>query len=98
VVLRAAVEREAVIGTLRDLDEDYETGKISEADHNQMRDQLRARAVALLREEREGPKPEPTPSAAFCTQCGASLRAGDPFCAQCGTRAHMHDAEDGGAA
>ena len=97
-ILRATVEREAVIGTLRDLDEDYETGKLSEADHAQMRDELRARAVALLREEREGSKREPTESAAFCAQCGASLRSGDRFCAQCGASLPATDAAGGGAA
>jgi len=95
-LLRAALEREAVIGTLRDLEEDFETGKLSEEDHAQMRDQLRSRAMELLREEREGPKPVAAPRAAFCTECGAGLRVQDKFCAQCGTRV-ANAGPDGGS-
>jgi hypothetical protein len=81
-------EREALYASIRDLEHDFETGKISESDHSAMRDELRARAVALLRRERETTRATPaaqTPGAkAACAGCGAERRAGDRFCAQCG--------------
>jgi hypothetical protein len=54
--LRAAAlsrERESVVESLRDLDDDFETGKLAAADYERMRAELRARALELLRLERE---------------------------------------------
>jgi len=48
-----AAERELLYDSIRDLDHDFETGKIAEADYQQMRDELRGQAIALLRTERE---------------------------------------------
>ena len=45
-------ERDALYASIRDLDHDFETGKIAEDDHHVLRDELRARAMALLRAER----------------------------------------------
>ncbi len=45
-------EREALYEAIRDLDHDFETGKLSEGDHARLRDEFRARALALLEEER----------------------------------------------
>jgi len=94
-----AREREALYESIRDLDHDHETGKVSETDWSAMRAELRARAVALLREEREaqaaGPgrgsgEPPPdhgaAPDGAGCDACGAGIRPGDRFCARCGER------------
>jgi hypothetical protein len=47
-----AVQRESVYAAIRDLDEDLETGKLSEADHARFEAELRARAAALLEKER----------------------------------------------
>ena len=46
-------EREALYAAIRDLEHDHETQKIDDEDYAVMRDDLRSRAVALLREERE---------------------------------------------
>lgn len=85
VVSAAAHEREAVYGAIRDLDDDFETGKLTEDDYRSSRRELRARAVALLREERaaESPSPEPEPPPA-CPECSAATTAAARFCAQCG--------------
>ena len=86
VVSDAAYEREAVYAALRDLDHDFETGKLSEDDYGTSRRDLRARAVALLRAEREGqatPAPEPA-APPSCGQCGAAAADDARFCAQCG--------------
>jgi hypothetical protein len=79
-------EREALYDAIQDLDHDYETGKIEEADHRSLREELRARAVALLRAERAG---EAAPKLAAagppaCAACGAASREGDRFCSHCG--------------
>jgi hypothetical protein len=84
-------EREAVYAALRDLEHDHETAKVSDEDYALMRQELRARAAALLRAEAEAPRPgalrPPAPlaaPAAGCRSCGAAPRPGDRFCARCG--------------
>ncbi len=47
----AASERDALYEAIRDLDHDFETGKVSAEDHDRLRAELRARAVELLRAE-----------------------------------------------
>jgi hypothetical protein len=88
VLSPAALEREAVMRSLLDLDEDFETGKLEAEDHVRLRDELRARAVALLRAERRAEAPaEPRAAAAErCPGCDGAVRAGDRFCSTCGTR------------
>jgi hypothetical protein len=83
--LPAARERESIYTAIRDLEHDHETGKIAEADYTSMRDELLARAVALLREEREGAvDAEKRSSPPCCAACGAEVRATDCFCSGCG--------------
>ncbi|MDJ0868390.1 MAG: zinc ribbon domain-containing protein [Myxococcota bacterium] len=56
-------EREAVYAALRDLEHDHETGKLSDADHARMRQELRARAATLIQAERDASQATtPTPS------------------------------------
>lgn len=50
---RARREREALYEDIRDLDHDFETGKVAEEDYRALRDELRLRAVGLLREEQQ---------------------------------------------
>jgi hypothetical protein len=49
---RAADQRGSVLTAIRGLDDDFETGKLTEADYREMRQTLRAEAVELLRVER----------------------------------------------
>ena len=83
-------ERESLVVAIRDLDHDYETGKVAEEDWRVFREELRARAMALLREEhdaaaRERPPLARAPSAAAaCAACGTGSRPGDRYCSQCG--------------
>ena len=48
-----AAEREALYETIRDLDHDFETGKVESGDYERMRGELRTEAIALLKRERE---------------------------------------------
>ncbi len=53
VASAAARERAALIATIRDLDHDLETGKLSAEDHARWRGQMFEQAAALLARERE---------------------------------------------
>jgi hypothetical protein len=78
-------EREAIYAAIRDLEHDHETGKIAETDYRSMREELRARAVALLRREREGAVVlEERSASPRCPSCEAEVRVGDRFCSRCG--------------
>ncbi|MCP3984900.1 MAG: hypothetical protein GY723_10960 [bacterium] len=82
----AGRERDAVVAALRDLDHDFETGKVEEEDYGTLRNDLRARAIELMREERSPRAPvaaagrPPT-----CGECGAVPDTRHRFCAQCGS-------------
>jgi hypothetical protein len=84
-----AAERESVLAALRDLEEDFATGKLEAADHAQMRSELRARAAALLAAERDAhtpAAPPPPPAPARCPSCAASTMPDARFCSSCGAR------------
>lgn len=78
-------ERESIYDAIRDLEHDHETGKISEEDYTGMRNELRARAVDLLRRERESAAERETAGASpHCPSCEAEVGATDRFCSRCG--------------
>jgi hypothetical protein len=78
-------ERESIYSAIRDLEHDHETGKIADADYAAMRDELRARAVDLLRRERQGAvDAEASVASPRCAACGSELRTTDRFCSHCG--------------
>ncbi len=82
-------ERESLYAAMRDLEEDFETGKLSAPDHELMHEELRVRALALLQREREEKRERPLAAvpetaAATCARCGAERREQDRFCGQCG--------------
>jgi hypothetical protein len=80
----ARQEREALYDAIRDLDHDFETGKVAAEDHVRLRDELRARAAALLAEERAREKAPAPARPAECASCGAAAGPAHRFCAQCG--------------
>jgi len=94
-----ATERASIYSAIRDLGDDFETGKISREDHDAMMKELRARAGELLREERAPKQPQLQPqqktaataaaqsaTAKFCSQCGGALTPNARFCSHCGER------------
>ncbi len=88
-----AREREAIYESIRDLDHDFETGKLDEEDYRGMRNDLRALAVETIRRERKpagreisaanGPTPDRT--SPTCPNCGVEVESGWRFCSICGT-------------
>jgi len=92
---RAAEQRASVLMAIRSLDEDFEIGKLSEADHREMRQELRAEAVDLLRAERAALAQDSTDDAvaeavvaaapAACPRCKTPVAVdGARFCSECG--------------
>ncbi len=81
-------ERDALYAALHDLEHDHETDKIEDEDYAAMRDEMRARAVALLRAEKESAQARrdapPASVEPTCARCGAEVRPEDRFCASCG--------------
>lgn len=79
-----SMERAAVYKAIDDLDEDLATGKLSPDDHARMRGELRARAVELLRAEREAAQAPARTRITHCPGCAARVGPDARFCSQCG--------------
>jgi hypothetical protein len=79
-----AGERASVYAAIADLEDDFETGKISTEDRAVMLAELRAQAADLLRRERAATPPAPPPAAAACPSCGATPQTKARFCSHCG--------------
>jgi len=94
-----AHERDLVYATIRDLDHDFETGKLAEDDYQRIRSELRARAVELMRQEKQAaravapvaraaaaaaPGAHALPTGRFCPACGGAVDADWRFCSHCG--------------
>jgi RNA polymerase subunit RPABC4/transcription elongation factor Spt4 len=88
-------QREQVLAALRDLDFDYQTGKIAEQDYTILRSELMVQAAQLIRsQETEDEAIEnlirarrealSVGEARKCSQCGRKLSADDRFCPGCG--------------
>ena len=87
-----------IYAAIKDIDFDFQMGKLSKDDYEQLRSQYKSDAVGLLkridrvhgkRQDRSGAKTsEGRPaSAKFCHQCGQPLVSGDKFCSSCGEMA-----------
>ncbi|MFK7898392.1 MAG: zinc-ribbon domain-containing protein [Myxococcota bacterium] len=95
-----ALEQDAIYASIADLEHDFETGKLEEADYTQMREELRGEAIALLRRERAsgGPASQVAASGAGegqATSSGSATSSSDAhaatskpsigkFCPHCG--------------
>jgi hypothetical protein len=73
-------ERAALASALRDLEFDYETGKLSAEDRDRLREELRRETARALAQHRSAESAAP----AACA-CGRAPSPGDRFCAACGT-------------
>jgi len=77
----------ALAAALRDLEHDFETGKLSAEDRERLREDLRREALAALARERLGPgvAAAAAPERPAACRCGRVPAAGDRFCAACGS-------------
>jgi hypothetical protein len=104
------LEREIVYDSIRDLQSDFEMGKIEAESYERIHKELRAEAVELLRrakasevdEQRTAPSPPAASlhgveasSAGFCHSCGGALDPSWHFCSHCGQALESDTAESG---
>jgi hypothetical protein len=93
-------ERESVYEAIRDLDEDLEDGKVSEADHAALRSELRAQAIDLLEAERRAAEAPVAPTApeafARCPRCRVAISQDAVYCSQCGAHLGVTRGESAG--
>ncbi len=89
--------KEAIYAAIKDIEFDYQMGKLSEEDFQALRQQYKDEAVGLLKKIDQiqhkadksknasaGKKSEQA-SPKFCWSCGAAVTRGDKFCANCGS-------------
>jgi len=84
--LEESPAKAALAAALRDLEHDFETGKLSPDDRDRLRDDLRREAVGALARERGvfAAEPAAEPAAERVCQCGRVAASEDRFCASCG--------------
>lgn len=80
-----------IYAAIKDIEFDYQMGKLSEEDYKELKQQYRLEAVDLLKEidKAEGIRPgnHGSPTAVkFCSQCGVPASKSDHFCASCGAK------------
>jgi hypothetical protein len=93
----AEAEYRATLNAIRDLDFDFQTGKVLQADYGALREHYAARGAALLKELdqfRAAPRPASDDEweaairarrkAQACPACGRAYKPGDKFCGKCG--------------
>ncbi|MDT8436525.1 MAG: zinc ribbon domain-containing protein [Gemmatimonadota bacterium] len=73
--------KQRALDALRELEFEYETGKIPEDDYHTLRARYAQEAVAA-RDALGSPEPAPAPGS--CGTCGAVVKAGAKFCSRCG--------------
>lgn len=87
----------AALEALRDLEFEYQTGKIDEDDYRALRSEYAAAALAA-RDAGAEVRPDPGASGATaCPVCGARVAADAKFCSRCGTPV-TPEAEEGNPA
>lgn len=94
--------KEAIYSAIKDIDFDYQMGKLSEEDYKELRQQYKDEAVHLLKKidriQRrdvkskgifaQGQKQKATGSKnlKFCWICGTAITKTDQFCSNCGNK------------
>jgi RNA polymerase subunit RPABC4/transcription elongation factor Spt4 len=84
-----------ILYALRDLDFDYQTGKVSDADYRPLRRKLLSEAAAGLTTEERGRQVAVAQLeravraqrkvVAVCPQCGSGFERGQRYCSRCGS-------------
>jgi RNA polymerase subunit RPABC4/transcription elongation factor Spt4 len=85
-------QRLATLTALRDLDFDFQVGKVSEDDYTSLRARLVAEAARTLQDDKNDEietliqaRKTSKAKAPACAHCGETLEAGIRFCPRCGT-------------
>ncbi len=88
--------KEAIYAAIKDIEFDYQMGKLSKEDYQELRQQYKDEAVKLLKKIVEKQKKvikgeairakKKDAQANFCWMCGTALVASDKFCANCGEK------------
>lgn len=91
--------KETIYAAIKDIEFDYQMGKLSEADFQELRQQYKDDAIKLLKKIDKRQKravranirakksKEKSPNSGhFCWLCGMALVASDKFCANCGNK------------
>lgn len=86
-------KKDAVYTAIKDLEFDYQSGKLTETDYSGMKERFEQEAIEILekvdqlqKQEKEriksgAPK---APEKVFCTRCGTENRSSHNFCFSCG--------------
>ncbi len=74
----AADRKETALAALRELEFEYQTGKVSDEDYTTLRTRYAREALAARDELGE------TVDSESCAACGAAIREGAKFCSVCG--------------
>ena len=88
--------KETIYAAIREIEFDYQMGKLSEEDFQQLRQQYKDEAIAVLQrlDKAQGKKakkasgrnsPADQGVAKFCSQCGTAVTKNDKFCSACGS-------------
>lgn len=86
-------EKEVIYADLKDIEFEFETGKLSEDDYAELRQAYRVRALDVLErigesttslESLEGERRNGQAPPVVCRSCGAEFEAEDRFCHTCG--------------
>jgi predicted nucleic acid-binding Zn ribbon protein len=86
-------QRISVLSSLRDLDFDFQIGKVSDDDYTNLRGQLVIEAAQSLQEDDKVDEIEALIQArkaskaksSACVNCGEPIETGNSFCSHCGT-------------
>jgi zinc ribbon protein len=86
------VQRDSAYQAIRDLDFDYELGKLSTNDYSVLRERFKSRAASTLKEIDEMQASQTDQAAPTleqdlrCGNCGTPHELSDKFCRKCGNR------------
>jgi len=87
-------DKTLLLRSIKELEFDRATGKVSDADFREMNGRLRARALSLMEALERGTAPAPmkirpaaaAPAVPACPSCGTRNDADSKFCKHCGRR------------
>ncbi|HEB12850.1 MAG TPA: zinc ribbon domain-containing protein [Actinobacteria bacterium] len=82
------VRKDLIYSAIKELEFDYNTGKLSNDDYNDLREKYATQAAEVLKEiddlEAGGKSDKGRKSKTACPECGFKIKKGDRFCQSCG--------------